>query len=250
MRSLKSTRLPVTRTLSTTLWARLAHKRPLILVCFRPFLPQPQRVQIADVACTGFKIEKSHKFEPGEVRSLHFACYSSGANSLCQVFKVLWYEPHGGTPAPGGASLSEKAKLYDHYGQPIYVGFRRFIVIANDEGHCQCVPILTYGKKGCKKRGVKPRTHGIAYAYGSKARPIPGEPDLGFKPIPIKLEVKNEEIKPESRVNYSKLVTVEHNVKVFFIGYVPRESFKIVSNAVTKCWNEKLLTPRDNRERP
>src|SRR4051794_7371332 len=31
-----------------------------------------------------------------------------------------------------------------------------------------CSPILTYERRGCTKRGVKPRTHGIVYQLGSR----------------------------------------------------------------------------------
>ncbi len=101
---------------------------------------------------------------------------------------------------------------------------------------------MTYAKRGCKKRGVNPRLHGIAYPAGTKPRPLAGEPELGFKPISIKLEIEDELIAKESRVNYARLVTVEHNVKVHFIGHVPKESYNTVHYAVGKAWNLRADT--------
>jgi hypothetical protein len=33
-------------------------------------------------------------------------------------------------------------QLENDWGERFYVGFRRFIVVANDEGHCTCVYVF------------------------------------------------------------------------------------------------------------
>ncbi|KAL2175104.1 uncharacterized protein P884DRAFT_206941 [Thermothelomyces heterothallicus CBS 202.75] len=125
-------------------------------------------------------------------------------------------------------------------GMPFYQGYRRFIVVANDEGHCTCVPILTYERQGCLKRGVKPSKHGIVYQTGTKPRMLPGEPQLGFSPVRVRLYEKTEKLVKESRVNYAKLTTIEHNFRVFFIGSVEQDDFQnIVIPAVDTCWERK-----------
>lgn len=96
-------------------------------------------------------------------------------------------------------------------------------------------------RQGCKKKGVKPNKHGIIYDSHSKSKPLEGEPKLGFKPIRLEIRAAGEKLARESRVNYSKLVTVEHNVKVFFIGSINARDFDdIVPNAVDKCWQDKI----------
>lgn len=133
------------------------------------------------------------------------------------------------------------------YGERFYVCFRRFVVVANDEGHCTCVPILTYERKGCNKRGVKPAKHGIVHALGSKPRMEAGEPQLGFRPVRLEL-VHGEKLASQSRINYSKLVTIEHNVKVFFIGNIVSTDFEnIVGPAVDYCWGAKNSERRKDR---
>lgn len=52
-----------------------------------------------------------------------------------------------------------------------------------------------------------------------------------------------EHISEESRVNYSKLVTVEHNVKVLFVGRILYEDWPIVQQAVDDCWEAKKSHP-------
>ncbi|KAK3327974.1 hypothetical protein B0T19DRAFT_179198 [Cercophora scortea] len=166
-----------------------------------------------------YVVEPSNRFTPGE------------------VFKILWSEPLG---AGGRTENMSVWGERSHLGQKFYIGFRRFIVVANDEGHCTCVPILTYERRACTKRGVKPQKHGIVYQVGSKPRTLVGEPKLGFPPVRMELDDPSEKLAAESRVNYSKLVTVEHNVKVFFVGRIVRQDFEeVVSEAVDNCWQGK-----------
>ncbi|KAK0626456.1 hypothetical protein B0T14DRAFT_422405, partial [Immersiella caudata] len=176
----------------------------------------------------GYVVEPSSRFSAGE------------------VFKVLWSEPRGS----GQADLLTDKVEQSRMGEPFYVGVRRFIVIANDEGHCTCVPILTYERRACTKRGVKPNKHGIIYAVGGRASLVKNEPPLGFRPVRVQLDLATEKLAAESRVNYSKLVTVEHNVKVFFIGSIVREDFRIVNDAVDKCWYDKNRRVGANRDHP
>ena len=99
---------------------------------------------------------------------------------------------------------------------------------------------MTYGNKGCNKRGVKPKKHGIAYAKGLKPRLLEKEPKLGFPPVPIQLDMEGERLAKESRINYSKLITVEQNIKVCFIGHVVPEYWDTVRDAVNSCWEDKI----------
>ncbi|KKY30539.1 hypothetical protein UCDDA912_g09520 [Diaporthe ampelina] len=165
-----------------------------------------------------YRVEPSMKFEPGN------------------VFKVMWSEPKGGT-IPGGGSRFSDTLLHDHMSG-VWTGFRRFIVIRNGEGHCSCVPILTYGKLGCLKNGVKPHHHGIVFEKGQQPIRLANEPSLGFGPICMEMNT-GEHISEESRVNYSKLVTVEHNVKVLFVGRVLYDDWPTVQQAVDECWDAK-----------
>ncbi|TGJ78312.1 hypothetical protein E0Z10_g10454 [Xylaria hypoxylon] len=167
-----------------------------------------------------FVVEHSFKFQPGE------------------VFKILWSEPTG--QVAGDSPISDIRAINDPAGQ-FYVGYRRFIIVTTDESHhSTCVPILTYDRRGCGKKGVRSSKHGIIFAAGQKPKLLKNEPDLGFEPVPLEIYAEGETLARESRVNYSKLVTIEHNVKVFFIGRVPYPYFDDVSRAVDKCWNDKM----------
>ncbi|KAK4106355.1 hypothetical protein N658DRAFT_414743 [Parathielavia hyrcaniae] len=151
----------------------------------------------------------------------------------------MWSEPRAGSTTSDSVSNPIRHGL-DASGQPFYQGLRRFIVVANDERHSTCVPILTYERQGCNKRGVKPHKHGIAYQAGKTPRMLPGEPKLGFDPVRVCLRDPSEIISKESRINYAKLTTVEHNFTVNFIGTVDTDDFRdIVKPAVDSCWARK-----------
>ncbi|KAM0558197.1 hypothetical protein ACHAPJ_004881 [Fusarium lateritium] len=185
-----------------------------------------------------YRVTNSTAFQPGEAGQSSNHIFSSMLNAQ-QVFKVLWPEPAGG--AGGAASIAEETVYRDQYGGRIFVHFRRFIIVANDLGHCTCIPISTYGRKGCRKSGVKAEQHGIVTESSNrKPTALSGEPKLGFPPIRVHIYEQGERISKESRVNYSKLTTVEHNVKVLFIGRVVSSDWDIVTEAVNTSWANKM----------
>ncbi|KAH8175899.1 hypothetical protein LIA77_04317 [Sarocladium implicatum] len=177
---------------------------------------------------TRFRVERSSRFQPGE------------------VFKAIWAEAKATDSAAGSANSSLRTdgdEIRNSVGEFV-TGFRRFIVVANDLGNSTCIPILTYGGRGCTKRGVKPEKHGIVYVKGQKPKLLESEPKLGFPPIKVELSVEGEKLDRTSRINYSKLVTVEHNVRVMFIGSVVADDWPSVQDAIDQCWAQK-----DHRKR-
>ncbi|KAL7625560.1 hypothetical protein AAE478_004780 [Parahypoxylon ruwenzoriense] len=147
-----------------------------------------------------------------------------GSSRARQVFKILWSEPRG--QVGGDDPISDVTKMRIAGGGRFYVGFRR--------------PILTYDRRGCLKKGVRPSKHGIIYMAGQRPKLLKNEPELGFDPVALQVYAEGEKLARESRVNYSKLVTIEHNVKVFFIGSIVGEDFEKVRHAVNECWDKKM----------
>ncbi|OTA63161.1 hypothetical protein K449DRAFT_443657 [Hypoxylon sp. EC38] len=179
----------------------------------------PKTKDVEEILDTQYHVHLNTDFQPG------------------RVFKILWSEP---TPA-------RYSEAKDGISSKFYVGFRRFIIVATDDeaGHSTCIPILTYERRGCTKSGVNPNTHGIIYSlpnHSEKGEPslLKGEPKLGFPPIRVVGYMDEKPLPKESRVNYAKLVTIEHNVKVFFIGFIPLEDFPKMVHAVNECWEEGL----------
>jgi hypothetical protein len=121
----------------------------------------------------------------------------------------------------GGTEITLQGALY---GEKAFHKVRRFVVIRPRRGHSICIPILTYGYQGVLKHGVHPETHAAVYSSAKGPSFLPGE-DILMKKRPVKIDVKDpsEKLDPLSRLNYAKLYTVEHNVKVYFIGSVARK---------------------------
>ncbi|KIH88620.1 hypothetical protein SPBR_07979 [Sporothrix brasiliensis 5110] len=118
---------------------------------------------------------------------------------------------------------------------------RRFIVTSTFPGHSICLPIFTYGNRGCNKN-VKALQHGIVYSQGLEPRLTPGEPALGYDPI-MMIPTSSEKLSSVSRINYAKPQSVEHNTKVHFIGHIDEShTGSILQNMLHAMQNHKLDT--------
>jgi hypothetical protein len=103
-------------------------------------------------------------------------------------------------------------------------------------------PILTYGGQGTLKHGVHPEDHALIYTQQKNHKGPPSllkhEYPLTKKPIRVEPISPSHKLDPASRLNYAKLYTVEHNVKVFFVGWVAKEH------------EHRIADDYNNRQRP
>ncbi|KAG4435140.1 hypothetical protein IFR05_009372 [Cadophora sp. M221] len=83
-------------------------------------------------------------------------------------------------------------------------------------------PILTYGGRGTLKPGVHREDHAVIYT-GVGPTLLPGE-TLSKTALHMEPNDKSQKLDKDSRVNYAKIYTVEHNVKVFFIGALTKNA--------------------------
>ncbi|KAI1847964.1 hypothetical protein JX266_006077 [Neoarthrinium moseri] len=168
------------------------------------------------------------------------------------VFKLVWAEPRGQSSKKfagnSEAPFTEAGKKRVD-GEMFYTGVRRFVVTASESGSSICVPILTYEGRGCNKPGVRAENHGIVYEPPSPPTRLRGEPQHGFDPVRMEIYVEGETLVAESRINYSKLVTIEHNINVLFIGRIYGEDFEAVSRAVDECWARRIRRPKKSNKK-
>ncbi|RFU35538.1 hypothetical protein B7463_g774, partial [Scytalidium lignicola] len=146
-----------------------------------------------------------------------YKIYGSRNFKKGKVFKVLWFEPYGST----GTEITQVPRKIK-YGERAYQSTRRFVIISSIHyGHSLCLPIFTYYGKATAKPGVHPGLHSVVYATEFPPELQQGEYATYLQPpIKIKLESDRHMLDKASRINYSKVYTVEHNVKVSFIGTV------------------------------
>jgi hypothetical protein len=95
---------------------------------------------------------------------------------------------------------------------------------------------LTYGSQGTNKPGVKAEYHAMIYTDEKVPSPLPGE-QLVKRAVRMEPSSPEEKLDLESRVNYAKVYTIEHNIRVCFIGKIHANSratfdtdFKVVDN--------------------
>lgn len=74
---------------------------------------------------------------------------------------------------------------------------------------------------------------------GQKPRLLPGEPKLGMPTVRARFQVTGESLPAASRVNYFKLVTVEHNTRVLILGSVLDSDCHHLFDSVNLCWEQK-----------
>jgi hypothetical protein len=103
-------------------------------------------------------------------------------------------------------------------------------------GHSVCIPILTYGFQGVLKYGVRPEDHAVVYSSRRDGPYISDREEGLMSKRPIRIEIKDpsHKLDPHSRLNYAKVYTVEHNVKVLFIGRVA----EVFEQSVVTAFND------------
>ncbi|KAL2856412.1 hypothetical protein BJY01DRAFT_178837 [Aspergillus pseudoustus] len=139
-----------------------------------------------------------------------------------KVFSILWHENDGrGTNA---THVSVGPLFRGKYGEPIYSTIRRMVVIRAFDHYSWCFSISTYGGRGVAKPGVDPAKHAIVHMSDAEPRLGSNEPLMVKEPLRVNPERFDERLNPKSRLNFGKIYTVEHNVKVLPIGEIAEVS--------------------------
>ncbi|KAF7956934.1 hypothetical protein EAE96_004258 [Botrytis aclada] len=156
----------------------------------------------------------------------HYKVHSAWKFEFGKVFKVLWSEPSGSTAGGAGGTVLSRREVH---GEAIYAKVRRFVIISPKQGHCLCLPIMSYEGRATSKSGVHPEEHAIIYTT-PEPRLVTNEDGRKMKFDPVKMipDSSRHALDKASRINYAKIYTVEYNVKVWFIGRVDRASEPIV----------------------
>ncbi|KAE9986436.1 hypothetical protein EG328_005662 [Venturia inaequalis] len=145
-----------------------------------------------------------------------------------KVIKILWPELSGNSTE--GQTVVSDVKYEE---ETFITKIRWFVVVKEGRESCTCVPISTYGSRGCGKTGLAKWQHCVVYTGKEPPQPLPEEaPRQGERsmltPIQVKPKEKGSKMFLESRINFGKLYTVEHNVKVLDFGDVHKEHIALL----------------------
>jgi hypothetical protein len=138
-----------------------------------------------------------------------------------RVFAILWHENMGITNKKPGPDV--KFTRDNRFGERIFSHIRRMIIVRQRYGYCWCVAINTYGGKGLIGKNwshAEVQSHTVVYESTQKPAIFEEEQGLMTKQSIAVDMVSGHTLGMASRLNYAKVSTVEHNVKVMDIGMV------------------------------
>ncbi|KAJ5845833.1 hypothetical protein EN45_096080 [Penicillium chrysogenum] len=143
-----------------------------------------------------------------------------------RVFSMLWHENAGwhGTVRSEKVSPSSSPFTRGKYQEPIYSSIRRMVVVKEQRGCCWCVPITTYSGQGVAKAGIDRSKHAVIHMRGDRPRTVRSEPRMAKEPLEVDPARPDQKLDCMSRVNFGKVYTVEHNVKVLPVGKITEAS--------------------------
>jgi hypothetical protein len=106
-------------------------------------------------------------------------------------------------------------------------------------------PIVTYNRQGVAKHGVIKSNHCIAFTSKSEPLPDPQEAprrgESGMLPgIRIRPKRRKEKLDAKARIDFSRMYTVEHSVKVYDFGDVYEEYLDWLSNQWIMVFSQSM----------
>jgi hypothetical protein len=176
-----------------------------------------------------------------------------------RVFMMLWTEPARTPIVPRGGGTRNGSHFSTTYlGETAYSEIRRFVVVKEGHGNNICSPIHTYSGQATLKWNLpEPQEHAIIYtskkppqehSYKAEDGTVVWE-NLNKDPIRVISEQHDKEgdLGNLSRINYSKIYTVENYVRVLNIGRVHQDSMEsLIKNASVKPRTEPPQKPRNH----
>lgn len=183
-----------------------------------------------------------------------------------RVFMTLWAEPARDghqipQPKPKSGAISNASHYADSWlGGKAFFEIRRFVVIGTNWGNAQCSPIHTYGGQACFKPGL-PDVHKHAIIYTSPEAPPEATMERDGKVVSEGLtksaiRVVREQNGPEgdlgtlSRLNFSKVYTVEFYAKVLNIGMVHPNMLETLAYYASTSRDEPSQPPKHRSSKP
>ena len=95
----------------------------------------------------------------------------------------------------------------------------------------------TYSRKGVAKTGVDASKHAIIHMQGTEPQLGSGEPHMTKGPLEVAPASPDQKLDYMSRLNFGKIYTVEHNVKVLPVGKITERSMPRFQNYATSEFN-------------
>ncbi|ETN43157.1 uncharacterized protein HMPREF1541_02315 [Cyphellophora europaea CBS 101466] len=141
-----------------------------------------------------------------------------------RVFSVQKHEDFNGDPktyhTTPGCLLTKTSRGW------IISRNSQYVVVKEGHGFCWAIPITTYGGLGTCKRGLSAaevEAHAVVYSTSKPPSLLDGERPLTKTHIAVNCH-GDHQLHRASRINFAKVTTIEHNVRVMDIGRIAPES--------------------------
>ncbi|KAK4950116.1 hypothetical protein LTR10_011093 [Elasticomyces elasticus] len=147
----------------------------------------------------------------------------------------------------GAKRFSNSAEYYWYFvifGNAVYSKVRRFVVVREAEHFCSALPITNYGSRGVSKVGTKKSEHSIIHTGRLPPQPTPGERPsrdehgMRSRAIRVNPDRPDKQLDAMSRLDYAKVHTIQHNIKVAPVGVVHPDSMAALLSQFQEVWNE------------
>ncbi|KAK3636374.1 hypothetical protein LTR22_018750 [Elasticomyces elasticus] len=189
--------------------------------------------------------DEEQLFSAYRIRDHRFFCVG-------RVFLILWSEPAGETSTtiesvvPNDRSMSGISS--GPHNEYIYSKVRRFVVIRPGHNYCSALPVMSYGHQGVGKPGVVKAEHGIIYTGSTPPEPSrserPGRSEPGMRTSAIRVtpDERGTKLDSLSRIDYAKVHTIHHNIKVAPFGVVHPNSMEALDTQWRNVWLENIAS--------
>lgn len=114
-------------------------------------------------------------------------------------------------------------------------------------------PVETYDGSGVAKPGILKSQHAVIHTSNKPPKvPIEERPDYGEEPMRSSIRVvrlnKEDRLDDRSRINYGKMYTVEHNVKVYNLGDVHKDYLQELRESWKSVLDEEYENSNPNED--
>ncbi|KAI9043868.1 uncharacterized protein KD926_002759 [Aspergillus affinis] len=154
-----------------------------------------------------------------------------------RVFAILWHENEGSSGRGTQSYISVGPVYIGRFNEPVHSGIRRMVVVKALDQCAWCFPVSTYSRKGVAKTGVDASKHAIIYMQGTEPQRGSGEPQMMKEPLEVAPASPDQKLDYMSRLNFGKIYTVEHNVKVLPVGKITERSMPRFQNYAKSEFN-------------
>jgi hypothetical protein len=177
-----------------------------------------------------------------------------GFFTVGRVFAMLWHTNFGSSARQiqqdqNNHRASSMIQI-GRFDERVMSYIQRMAVVKEGRGFCWCIPVNTYNGKGVSNRRFNDSdraAHAIICMKDQTPFLADDERGISKREIMVIPAGPDQKLDPMSRLNFGKVHTVEHNVKVMNVGQVDARSLRYFEAYWEASAKESFRGKRDDR---